>query len=928
MNRKVTAVAAATAMTIAILNQTALAQEESAPLEEVVVIGSRIPRTNQQGPAPVTTIGADEIESQGLTSVPDVLRALTQNAGATQSQQSFNAADFTPGAEQVDLRGLGPNHTLVLVNGRRIADFPLPFQGLSNFTDISNIPLGMIDKVEVLSGSASAIYGSDAISGVVNFVLKEHVDGFELDYRAGTPEDSGGGQSQRFSLAGGWSSGDFNAVFGVELLDQKPLWAFDRAIQDSTADSPTTESPLARRVFLRYDPNEDAYVDPGQATCDALSDLNKGTTYYGSRPRYGLFDEDLDDYGPGRYCGSNESIGYGTVRSERRGATAYASLSLELNESTTLFADIMIGTSKVKVFKDVTDWQFQDENGSEDGNFFNDSTGALDSWYRQFTPEEMGGLERGMVQSDQTTITVTPGVKGHIGEDWNYEAYLNHSQYKLRVSWPQIIAANANALFLGAQTGVDEDSEYPSFDADVARLYTPLTRQEYDSIATRTVYHPEAKNDYLSLTLTNGSLWDLPAGAVGFAANVEAGTQSYDLNPDPRALTYYYYSWRDQDGHGSRKHYGASYEFRLPVFKTLELSTAGRYDSYNFAGGDVGKFTYNLGLEFRPIDSLLLRGYYGTGFRAPDLHYVFAGEGNVHPSANDYYLCRTEEPDEDIDDCSFSDTGIVSTRTGNRNLKPETSTSFGAGVVWAPSENFDVSVDYFKIDLDDEVVDIDIDKLLQAEADCRIGETTNGTAIDVNSPTCVDTLARVTRYPLSNPLTPGELFGVRVNPINVANESTSGVDFAFRYKLPVGAASLTFTGGYTKVFDHETQQFPGDPIVDEFRVDSGFDIPRSKANASVTLAAGAWTSTLYAQRLDRLPNYDEEAFIDPSILVNASIGYQLSDAASMRLTVDNLLDEAPEVDPTYAGYPYYDISWFDSVGRSFFLSLSYKFGGK
>src|SRR5436190_12076281 len=158
----------------------ALGQEQpadEAKVEEIVVIGSRIPRVRAEGPAPIASITSEQIAANGLTNIPDVLKALTQNNGATQSQQSFNGADFTPGAEQVDLRALGTNHTLVLVNGRRIADFPLPFNGLSNFTDISNIPLGMIDRVEVLSGSASAIYGSDAIAGVVNFVLKNDVQG-------------------------------------------------------------------------------------------------------------------------------------------------------------------------------------------------------------------------------------------------------------------------------------------------------------------------------------------------------------------------------------------------------------------------------------------------------------------------------------------------------------------------------------------------------------------------------------------------------------------------------------------------------------------------------------------------------------------------------------------------------------------------------
>ena len=133
------------------------APDESAPAGDIVVTGSRIPTSLTEGPSPVTVIDADTIRSNGYTSVPELLAAVTQNSGETQSPQSGSSADFTPGAQQVDLRGLGPNHTLVLINGRRIADFPLPYIGRSNFTDISNIPVSLIERVEILSGAASAI---------------------------------------------------------------------------------------------------------------------------------------------------------------------------------------------------------------------------------------------------------------------------------------------------------------------------------------------------------------------------------------------------------------------------------------------------------------------------------------------------------------------------------------------------------------------------------------------------------------------------------------------------------------------------------------------------------------------------------------------------------------------------------------------------
>jgi iron complex outermembrane receptor protein len=903
---------------------TAWAQEADENLEEVLVIGSRIPRIKAEGPAPITTIDASQIESEGLTSVPDLLKALTQNAGATQSQQSFSGSDFTPGAEQVDLRGLGPNHSLVLVNGRRIADFPLPLDGLSNFTDISNIPIGMIDRVEVLSGSSSAIYGSDAIAGVVNFVLKKDVQGVDLSYRYGSPTADGGGDSHHLSLSAGVSRDRFHAVFGLELIDRRPLWAFDRAIQDSTADNPTTDSPIARRDFLRIEPNDEVYIDPGQATCDSLSGTNNGTTIWGTRPGWGPYDDDLEDWGDGHYCGSLESIGFGTILNSRRGATGFASLNYELNDNTTLFADVLVGVSKVKTFKDVLSWNYMDENGNEEGTFFNDQVGDLDNWYRQFTPEEMGGLERGMITNDQTTITITPGIKGSMGDNWKYEAYLNHSQYKVKASWPQIIAGAANEFFLGEQTGFDEDAGLASFDADPARLYTPLTRAEYDSIATRTIYHPEARNDYGSFTLTNGQLFSLPAGPVGFAANLEAGNQAYELNPDPLALGYYYFSWKDQDGRGSRNHWSGSYEFRVPVVEMLELSTAGRYDNYHFAGNDVGKFTYNFGLEFRPLDTLLVRGYYGTGFRAPDLHYVFAGSGQVESGGNDYYLCRTEEPEEELGDCSYADIGVIAVRSGNRELEPETSTSWGAGFVWSPNENLMLSIDYFDVQLDDQVQNLRVDNVLQDEADCRLGETQNGTTVDINSPTCVDAISRVTRYPVGS-VSEGEVSSVRVNPINIANEGTDGVDFGLRYKQPIGSSSLTFNASYTKVFNHESQQYVGDPIIDQFRPDSGYVIPRSKANASITLDTGPWSATLYAQRLDKLANWDEDGWIPASTLLNASVEYEFSETFSTRLTIDNLADKDPVRDPTHASYPYYNTSWFDSLGRTVYLTVNYGF---
>jgi outer membrane receptor protein involved in Fe transport len=920
-------VASAICGTLALGLATAATAQSTDTVQEVVVTGSRIPRPVAEGPAPVTVINADTIKADGYASVPDIMRSLTQNAGETQTQQSSSGMDWTPGAQQVDLRGLGPNHTLVLVNGRRIADFPLPFKGKSSFTDISNIPLGMIDKIEVLSGSASAVYGSDAISGVVNFNLKRKIDGTTVDLTMGDTQH-GGGASQRLNLSTGFSSGKFDMSIGAELVNQRALWAYDRKIQDSTTDSPSSKSAIARRDFLRMDPSQDIYLDPGKATCDRLAKLNGNSITYASRPGWGAYNAETDDYDPGFYCGSYKSIGYGTILSERQSGSVFTSMNYTVNDKLSLFADIQGGWSRNRQFQDVLKWEFQDANGSEDGVFYNAFSGGLDLWHRQFTPEESGGLKNGYITSTSRTISITPGVKGDLGKGWNFEAFYNFSRYESDVSWPKVVAAKANALFLGQQLGVDPDTGYPIFNADPARLYTPLTVAEYQSIVARTTYHPVADQQSLSFQVNKADLFQLPAGPVGFAAVAEWGTQSYKLGLDPLATVNYYYGLRDADGSGSRDHYGLGYEFRAPILKTLQISTAGRYDSYSFASSDISKFTYNGGVEWRPMKSVLVRAAYGTGFRAPDLHYLFAKQGISHPSGTDYYRCRTEEPGTDFGDCGYSDEGLVQVRLGNSKLKPETSTSLNYGVVWSPVRNFDISADYFRVDLKNEVLDMSLDTVLRQEADCRLGQTVSGKTIDIHSPTCVDTLSRITRNASTAAVNPDAISTVVINPINVATERTSGVDIAAHYRLPTEKAGLfNFSLAYTYVRKHHSQQYPGDPVINQLSYDSGYDIPRTKASASVSWTYARLTIGLHGQRLDKVPNFNEDGWTKATYMYNATAQYEVDPRTRVTLSIDNLLDKSPPHDPTYSSYPYYDTSWYDSTGRSFYLQLTRKFGG-
>ena len=534
------------------------ASASSSALDAVVVTGSRIPRTSLEGPAPVVTITAADIANNGFTSVPDIMTALTQNLGALDNNQNTNG--FSPGGQAVDLRGLGPNHTLVLINGRRIADYPQAYNGASNFTDISNIPTSLIDRVEILSGSASVVYGSDAISGVINFILKKSADGTTVDFRAGNTQQ-GGGESQRLQISSGFTNGKFESVFAIELVNQKPLWAYQRKFTDSRLDSPADPSDIyASQVFVRTD-IDDNYLDPGQATCNALSSYDRGTVFYANRNNYG------------NYCGSYNDVGYGTLENGRKAANLYGSATYHLNDNVSLFLDLQAGMSHQISYNTPLQWQNSVKlNGdSSPIPFFNQATGQVEQWQRRyFTIEENGGFDPGQIRNNNTTLSLNAGIKGAIADSrWNYEAVFGHSQSQLTSREPALVSDKAQALYLGPSLGVDPDSGYQIYNAPVSRLYTPLTVAEFRSITQNSIDNDKSRAETLTLTINNNQLFNLPAGPVGMAAVAEYGYQYFGLVPDPLSLDGSYYGLHNTGAVGSRNHIGTGAEFNVPVFSQL-----------------------------------------------------------------------------------------------------------------------------------------------------------------------------------------------------------------------------------------------------------------------------------------------------------------------------------------------------------------------
>jgi len=365
--------------------------------KQVLVTGSRIPRASKEGPTSVTVITGEDIEKQGYRNVFDALSAQTQNTGMTQGADYGNT--FTPAANTISLRGLGPNHTLILVNGRRVADYPVAYDGSVNFVNLANIPSALVDRIEILNGGASAVYGSDAIAGVVNVILKKKAEGFDLNIKAGGTQD-GGGANQRIQFTGGGSSGALSGVFGIELSRTQPIWSRQRDFMSSASSDGTAPTRIAGR--LNADSNN--YIDPG-AGCAQLGKLFSGSVVQTGDP----------------YCASGKAQpSYWTTMTQNESKNLFGSLTYQLTPTTELFSDLMIGFNSTENNTRGPNWTSE---GGGNSYFFNQNTGADESWSRRIAPEEIGGATRYNKKWDDVAANWSIGVRGDIPatSSWHYE---------------------------------------------------------------------------------------------------------------------------------------------------------------------------------------------------------------------------------------------------------------------------------------------------------------------------------------------------------------------------------------------------------------------------------------------------------------------------------------------------------------------------
>jgi outer membrane receptor protein involved in Fe transport len=870
------------------------------------------------------------MEREGFTTVYEALKTITSSAQYGQTEA--DGGTFTQNANAINLRGLGEGRTLLLFNGRRAADYPLPLNGRSNLNNLSSIPLVAVERIEILSGGASAIYGSDAVAGVVNVIMKTDIEETTLNVRIGDTSD-GGGQSQRLQLTGGWNSDRFRFSYAAEYYHTDPIWAYERDFMDSFLDDPTVISGASgpfRTIGATI-------LDPFDQNFDGLSRVSPPNDCAD------LQEWDLQvSSSSGEFCGRFNDVSQFTFRSERDNISVFTSAEYELTDTTQLFGTLSYWQGDAQFSVGTPQWigglrspiQFLIMNAGETDVF--GIGGRIEQIVRTFAFEEIGGGDAFANEFEEDAIDAVIGLRGTLFDDkFDYELAYSTSQYDLDRDRRLLLFDEVENYFYGPQLG-SGFAGLPVYDTNEDTMWATMTPQIWNSITGIDRTSAESSSDQFTFVIS-GDLFDMPAGPVGFAGVLEWATQDYDITLDPKFGTTdnqgneltpnEYWGFTATGGGGDRDRYAVGLEFGVPVTDSLRLTLASRWDKYDDITEVDDAVTYNAGIEWRPTNNFLLRSTFATSFRAPDMHYIYKAPSGSFTRVTDQYRCRRDEPGVPFNECTIPQAGIFSQEVGNPFLKEEESDSVTFGFVWELTENFSVSADYYNIELEDQVGYISNSYTLEKEADCRLGMTTGGESVDVNSFECQDALRRITRNPIIGvPLADEVLTQVDSGPINRATLETSGIDTTVNYSLEtVRAGRFQFSMQHSLVIDKDSAEFAGDPIF-ERRDNRQWCEWRSRVRGSGTWSYKDFSTTLFFSRTGSLPNWAEDARTGPHIVYNWSAAYDITQNQVVSVFVQNVFDAQPLSDPTFDSYPYFLFQNYDPTGREWFLQYAISFG--
>ncbi len=627
----------------------ALAAENNADVERIAVTGSRIKRTDMEGASPIQSIGKDDIATMGYDNIQQLLERMPVAGAGTFSTRGNSQDSTANGAAAISLRGLGPDATLVLINGRRVSISAFAEDVANSFVDINSIPVSAIERIDILKDGASAIYGSDAIAGVVNIILKKDIEGIEVNLGYGGT-DGPNYEEQTGSLVWGSQSDKSSASIILDYFKNTRLGA-DELGRFGTAN----QSPYGGMDFRSSRGFPGYYYVNGVKTIDPDCPADRATAS-GSC---------LFDYGP-----------YNLAIPESERVGAITQFEYRFDNEITAFLEMSVQHNTSKAGGAAT--PLDEKAGLTVPEAHPNNPFGQDIEIGRFRPVD-AGPRRWDIETDN--LRLVAGLKGVIN-DWDWDMAVQKGR--------------SSSTQSGSKSQGWVRVDYLQREIDAGN-YNPFggainSQEVIDRITTNLVRRGESHLTSFNANIS-GEAFELGEHMVMMAAGAEYREEDVRDEPDEQFKRGLIFGTEAVSAQASREQYAAFIEFSVPVTDDFEVQLAGRYDHYSDFGSTTNP---KIGLHWTPTDDVTVRGSWSQGFRAPSLAQIGLGASETSEFYIDTYRCQATGLDCDPLDYN-TEFG------GNPNLDAEESESWNVGVIWAPAQSFDVGFDLWNIVQDNKI---------------------------------------------------------------------------------------------------------------------------------------------------------------------------------------------------------------------------------
>ncbi len=776
--------------------------ESGGALQRVVVTGSLIPRVGD-GPAPVESLDQDFIQKQANQTINDVLNRLPIGI-SQQNQLTFAGNSNSPASSAYGLRGLPASATLVLVDGYRFPNYPFPINGTETFVDLNSIPLSAIDRIEILKDSGNALYGDDAVAGVVNAITKDSFQGVDIFNYYGISQ-RGDFETYHGSLTAGVSSkllgGQFNAVATFDYYDQSPILSVDRwyAYGDRSKLSPKyPDQPVA------FFPAQGNYT--GNTTGN-IYQVKPGTVGNNITANNFIVSTQDNPVAFNTYIPIDEEL---AAHEYRYGGT------LNVNWSPT---DYLKFYDKFLIQRVEEKSETPNQGFSAGDNITIPANNPYNPFGEDLTPNGQLLREFGTWQTDVVSRTVrnVVGVNLQLPHDWYVDVSFNYGESDAtQAVYNSENKANLQAALNGTLPGLEGQFFNPFTDENIsghpnARFYNAIRTQQLE----------DSRTDLIQWVLhTGGTLVEIPSGPISLAGGLEYRSESLinsnDINSEFNNITSADFAGKLLS---ARRYVRSAYgeldvpllggKWSFPGARNLDLQIAYRYDDYS-TFGDAGKPKFTL--RYKPFDDLTFKASYSEGFVAPTLGQLFGTPLQFQATINDPLTGGTYN--------------VIEQNGGNANLQPENSYVYYAEMVWSPGsknedspwhwlKGFTAYVDWYQIELRN-IIGTPLPQTLVGAAAAFPGAVIRGAN--------------------------GLVEQVNANYTNLGTDRTDGIEFGANYvtkEYNWGKLDLEFNASYIYAFSARRLEGNSDQVTASFYV---LDLEDSFALPDLRLTANAFYS--------------------------------------------------------------------------------------